>query len=74
MATGDTEYGTKLLEVPALHREGQTLSISFMVTLLHDPDGSVGGIAAVLRDETARWQERRALQAELADLRAKTEI
>ncbi len=69
VATGQTEYGSKLLEVPALHRDGRTLSISFTVTLLYRPDGPVQGIAAVLRDDTIRWQERRALTKELARLR-----
>lgn len=67
MQTGETSYGDRLLEVPALHRDGRTISIAFTVSLLTDPaDGSVTGIAAVVRDDTARWQERRRLRAELA--------
>jgi hypothetical protein len=54
-----------LLEVPALHRDGRTISIAFTVTLLRDEAG-VHAIAAVIRDDTARWQERRRLNAELA--------
>jgi hypothetical protein len=73
MTTGQTDYGGRLLEVPALHRDGRPLSISFTVTLLHHADGTVRGIAAVVRDDTARWQERRALRAELAQLRASQE-
>ena len=69
MATGESEYGTKLLEVPALSQDGRALSIGFTVTLLHHPDGTVKGIAAVIRDETERWQQRRALRAELESLR-----
>ena len=72
MATAETEYGGRLLEVPALHREGRSLSIGFTVTLLQHPDGAVKGIAAVIRDETQRWQERRALRAELEQLRSAT--
>src|SRR5687768_3313092 len=34
MATGRTKYGERLLEVPALHRDGRRLSIAFTVTLL----------------------------------------
>lgn len=70
MATGHTRYGDRLLEVPALHRDGRTLSIAFTVTLL----GAKGAdaphaVAAVMRDDTERWQERRRLRAELAALR-----
>jgi PAS domain S-box-containing protein len=70
MATGHTSYGDRLLEVPALHREGRTLSIAFTVTLLRQPGfDQPHAIAAVLRDDTERWQERRRLRAELAALR-----
>jgi PAS domain S-box-containing protein len=34
MASGRTSYGGRLLEVPALHRDGRTLSIAFTVSLL----------------------------------------
>ena len=69
MATGHTSYGDGLLEVPALHSDGHTLSIAFTVSLMHDPDGTPTAIAAVLRDDTERWQERRRLRAELTALR-----
>jgi PAS domain S-box-containing protein len=58
METGQTRYGDRLLEVPAQHRDGQTISIAFTVTLLFDPGASTPiGIAAVLRDDTARRRE-----------------
>jgi PAS domain S-box-containing protein len=70
MATGITAYGTKLLEVPGVHRDGSTMSLAFTVTLLTDPElGTCTGIAAVIRDDTDAWQQRRALRAELAALR-----
>ncbi|WP_421119641.1 PAS domain S-box protein [Aquihabitans daechungensis] len=68
MATGHTSYGDRLLEVPAMHRDGQTLSVAFTVTLTTDPDGRVSHIVAVLRDETERWNERRDLLARLRAL------
>lgn len=70
MRTGHTDYGDRLLEVPALHKEGKRLSIAFTVTLLTEPgQDSPIGIAAVIRDDTARWEERRRLTKELAELR-----
>ena len=70
MATGETKYGEQLLEVPALHRDGHRLSIAFTVTLLRRPGKRApSAIAAVIRDESARWQERRRLQEELTSLR-----
>lgn len=64
MASGSSKYSTQLLEVPALHRDGSTLSISFTVTLTRDAE-RVTGIAAVVRDETERRQERRRLGRQL---------
>lgn len=68
MATGETRYGADLLRVPALHKEGKPLSIAFTVALLHGPDGKVSGIAAVVRDDTARWNDERALKARVREL------
>ena len=73
MASGHTRYGTELLRVPSLHADGQRRSIAFTVTLLTDPDGTVSGIAAVVRDETRRWADERALRDELAALRLAAE-
>lgn len=71
MASGHTVYGDRLLEVPALHRDGRRLSIAFTVTLLREHGESrPSGIAAVLRDDTERWEDRRQLRQEVAQLRA----
>jgi PAS domain S-box-containing protein len=70
MATGQTRYGADLLRVPALHKEGTPLSIAFTVAMLHAPDGAVSAIVAIVRDETLRWSEERALKAKLAQLEA----
>ncbi len=68
MRTGETRYGTSLLKVPALHKDGRALSIAFTVALLHGADGEVTGIAAVIRDETERCQEERSLRRRVAEL------
>ena len=67
MATGTTRYGTTLLKVPATHKDGRTLSIAFSVAMLFDDAHKVTGIAAVIRDETQRFQEDRELRKKLAD-------
>jgi PAS domain S-box-containing protein len=71
MQTGQTRYGTQVLRVPALHKEGQRLSIAFTVAVLHSPEGALTGIAAIVRDDTARWQEEQALRQRLAALEAR---
>jgi PAS domain S-box-containing protein len=72
MQTGSTRYGTDVLRVPALHKDGRTLSIAFTVALLSAPDGSGRVIAAIVRDETSRWNEERTLRQRLAALEARS--
>ena len=71
METGHTAYGDRLLEVPALRRDGRRLSIAFTVTLLVAPGATRPfAIAALMRDDTERWEERRRLTRRLAELEA----
>ena len=68
MATGTTRYGTELLRVPAVNKAGAAMSVAFTVAMLHAPDGTVNGVMAILRDETQRFQEERALKRRIAEL------
>ena len=55
--------------VPALRRDGHTISIAFTVTLLFTPgERQPFAIAAVLRDDTDRWEARRRLEERIAAL------
>jgi PAS domain S-box-containing protein len=71
MATGQTRYATDILRVPALHKDGRSLSIAFTVALLYASDGKPQAIAAIVRDETSRWKEERDLRNRLAELEQK---
>lgn len=71
MATGQTRYAADILRVPALHKDGRALSIAFTVALLHSSDGKPYAIVAIIRDETVRWNEERALRQRLAELEQK---
>lgn len=70
MATGETRYGSDVLRVPALHKEGKPLSIAFTVAMLYTPDGKVSAIVAIVRDETVRWTDERALKTKVTQLEA----
>ena len=70
MDTGITRYGTSLLKVPALHKSGSMLSIAFTVGMLFDEHQKVNGIVALIRDETERYAQERALKQRIADLEA----
>ena len=76
MATGETRYGHDVLRVPAVHKDGRSLSIAFTVALLHaeGPEKTVTGIVAVIRDETSRFTEERNLRKRLAELEAKSGV
>jgi PAS domain S-box-containing protein len=71
MRTGKTRYGTEVLRVPAVHKDGRRLSIAFTVALLYSADHEIQAIAAIVRDETSRWEEERALRQRLAELEGK---
>jgi PAS domain S-box-containing protein len=68
MRTGQTKYGADVLRVPARHKDGRPLSIAFTVALLSRADGQVEAIAAILRDETSRWNEERSMRERLRKL------
>jgi PAS domain S-box-containing protein len=70
MATGITKYGHDVLRVPAVDKSGRAMSIAFTVAMLHAEDGSVSAVASVIRDETARFGEERALKKRVAELEA----
>ena len=70
METGTTRYGTSLLKVPAKHQDGRTLSIAFTVGMLFDEKHQANGVVAVIRDETERFAEERALKKRLSELEA----
>jgi PAS domain S-box-containing protein len=69
----DSRYGEgDVLAVPARHRDGRQISVEFTILPLRDEAEALLGIAAFLRDVTARFEEIRALRRELAALKAQT--
>jgi PAS domain S-box-containing protein len=73
MATGITKYGREMLAVPAMRKDGTRISIEFTVVLLHAPTGEMLGVAAIMQDVTARWQQQKQLKERLAALEARLE-
>ena len=71
MRTGQTRYGgAELLAVPAIRKDGSRISVEFTIVPFHDESGAMIGIAATLRDVTARFEEIRALRRRVAGLAA----
>jgi PAS domain S-box-containing protein len=62
MQTGESRYGSgDLLSVPALRKDGKTISVEFTVVPLKGAAG-MQGIAAIMRDVTVRFEEMRRLR------------
>lgn len=70
MATGRTRHARALLRVPATGKTGAALSVSFTIALLRGADGNISGMASIIRDETEKFNEERALRKRLAELEA----
>jgi PAS domain S-box-containing protein len=68
MRTGETKYGTQLLRVPAVRKDGSRFSIAFTVGLLKDDAGVVEGIFAIMRDDSERFQTEKALRKRIGEL------
>ena len=72
MATGESRYGHgDLLAVPALRKDGSTISIEFTIQMLRDEAGAIVGPVAIVRDVTKRFQREKELGRRLKELEAK---
>ena len=67
--TGESRYGAgDVLSVPGIRRDGERISLDFTIATLNGPDGSIVGMAAILRDVTARFEELKGLRRRLREL------
>jgi PAS domain S-box-containing protein len=69
MASGKSRYAAgDLLAVPALRKDGASISVEFTITPLHSSAGEIIGLIAVMRDVTAKFEETKALRQKLRGL------
>ncbi len=69
METGRSRYGEgDLLSVPALRKDGTTISVEFTIVLLKSEPVGIRGIVAIMRDVTQRFEEMRQLRRKLAEV------
>jgi len=72
MATGVSRYGAgDLLAVPAITKDGRTISIEFTIQMLKGPGGEILGPVATIRDVTKRFQREKEMARRLKELEAK---
>ncbi|SRR5581483_1116699 len=69
METGESRYGEgDVLSVPALRKDGTTISIEFTILAVKDESGAAIGMGAIIRDVTKRFDEMRALKRRIAEI------
>ena len=69
METGESHYGPgELLAVPGERKDGSRISLEFSIAMLRDGSGQIAGIAAILRDVSARRQQEKELRERIAAL------
>ena len=67
MRTGVSRYGSgDLLSVPATRKDGSRISVEFTIVPLKGADGTMMGMAAVMRDVSARFEELKTLRRQAA--------
>ena len=65
MKTGENRYGKELLKVPAIRKDGRTISIEFTIMLVRNRQNEIIGTAAIIRDVTERWKQEKELKKKL---------
>ncbi len=67
MQTGQSRYGkSDVLAVPALRKDGTTISVEFTIAPLRET-GRLIAVVAIMRDVSKRFEEMRALKRKLAE-------
>lgn len=71
MATGVSRYGSgDVLAVPAMTKDGRTISIEFTIQMLKGAGGEILGPVATVRDVTKRFQREKEMTRRLKELEA----
>jgi PAS domain S-box-containing protein len=70
MESGESRYSTEMLSAPALRKDGTRLSTEFSMVMVKGDDDKVLGVAAVIRDVSARWQREKELKERIRALEA----
>ena len=65
MKTGKSRYGRELLKVPAIRKDGTSISVEFTIVLVRNQRNEIMGTAAIIRDATERWKQEKELKQKL---------
>jgi PAS domain S-box-containing protein len=72
MKTGKSRYGKELLKVPAIRKDGTSISVEFTIMLVRNLKNEIMGTAAIIRDVTERWKQDKELKQKLKLLESKS--
>jgi PAS domain S-box-containing protein len=70
MESGSSRYSADLLSAPALRKDGTRISTEFSMVMVKDDTGRMLGVAAIIRDVTARWLREKELKERIKALEA----
>jgi PAS domain S-box-containing protein len=65
METGESRYGSELLKVPAIRKDGSTISVEFTILLVRNYQNEIIGTVAILRDVTEGWKQEKELKQKI---------
>ena len=68
MESGSSRYSADLLSAPALRKDGSRISTEFSMVMVNDEAGVMMGVAAIIRDASARWQREKELKGRIREL------
>jgi PAS domain S-box-containing protein len=68
MESGTSRYSIDMLSTPAKTKDGTRISTEFSMVLVAGDDGQMLGVAAIIRDVTARWLRERELKERVREL------
>jgi len=72
METGESRYGKELLKVPAIRKDGASISVEFTIMLVRNLRNEIIGTAAIIRDVTERWKQEKELKQKIRLLENKS--
>jgi len=71
MESGTSRYSTEMLSAPALRKDGTRISTEFSMIMVKDDSDMVLGVAAVIRDVSARWLREKEMKEQIRGLELK---
>jgi PAS domain S-box-containing protein len=71
MESGTSRYSVDMLATPAIRKDGTRISTEFSMVLIQGDNGRMVGVAAIIRDVTARWLLEKEMREKIRELEAR---